>query len=171
VVDIGTHHDPTYGTWKPKVYISWELPDEPMDDGRPFTVGRKLTVTLHENGALRPLLESWRGRAFTEDELRGFELKNLLGKPCMLNIVHEKNPTTGKVYAKIAAITPLPKRQTPPELVNPLRYYQIEDGSPPSDFPAWLVKLIGESREMKGTQLDQIPAPAPMAVDDDEIPF
>jgi hypothetical protein len=36
------------------------------------------TVSLASNGNLKPLLESWRGKKFTKEELVGFDLKTIL---------------------------------------------------------------------------------------------
>lgn len=74
-----------------------------MEDGRPFLLyGAKLTVTLNEKGALRPFLESWRGKAFTADELKGVDLENLLGINAVVQVVH--NVVGDRTYANISAI-------------------------------------------------------------------
>src|SRR5690554_5665654 len=88
VIDIGTQYSRYYDKWSHKVLIGWELPDEQNEDGEPWLVWNRYTLSLHENSALRGHLQSWRGRSFTEEELKGFHLKNILDKPCMLTITH-----------------------------------------------------------------------------------
>jgi|TARA_R100001129_G_scaffold155680_1_gene118688 hypothetical protein len=61
-----------------------------MEDGRPFMVGRTVTASLAEKAALRSMLEAWRGKAFTEQELQGFDVGNLLGLNARLEIGHTK---------------------------------------------------------------------------------
>lgn len=89
-----------------KIRILWEIEDVDAQ-GKRFVVGRTFTKSLHENSSLRAFLESWRGRAFTEAELAGFNLTNLLGIPAFLQIKHvDKN---GKTYANVDTIMRVPK--------------------------------------------------------------
>lgn len=89
-------------TSRPKVMISWELLDDEvkMEDGRPFAASQFYTASLHEKSQLRKHLEAWRGKKFTDEELEGFDLKNVLGTYCMLQIVH----STDGQYANVNAI-------------------------------------------------------------------
>lgn len=105
VVDLGVKE--TQWGPKEKIQIIWEIEDIHPDFGDPFRVSSHYTLTLSEKGRLRADLESWRGRPFTEEELRGFDLEKLIGAPCMINVVH--NTAGGKTYANPKAITPLPK--------------------------------------------------------------
>jgi hypothetical protein len=97
---------------KHKCRIIWEIAAQ-MDDGRAFTIGKTYTVSLHEKSSLYKDLKGWRGRAFTADELRGFDLENVLGKPCQLVVVHEDKD--GSTYANITAVVKAdPKNQLKP---------------------------------------------------------
>jgi hypothetical protein len=89
-----------------KVKVVWQI-DEDMQDGKPFLVSKRYTLSLHEKAALRKDLEAWRGRAFTEEELKGFDVENVLGVPCLLNIIH--NGASGTVYANVTGLMKLPK--------------------------------------------------------------
>lgn len=114
VVDIGTQTTTgQFGTTsRPKVMIQWELLDEDvkMKDGRPFAISQFYTTSLHEKSQLRKHLEAWRGKKFTADELEGFDLKNVLGKYCMIQVVHtESNGTT---YANLNAIMATKEKPT-----------------------------------------------------------
>ena len=110
---------------QPKVLIGFELPNETMEDGRPFIVSRRFTSSLAKTSALRPVLESWRGRPFSAAEEAGFELKNVLGKPCMVNVVHATPKET--TYANISSITPVPKGMAVPEMHNEIQYFEFGD--------------------------------------------
>ena len=117
VIDLGTQTSSYMGQPKRqhKILVSWELPDEKMVDGRPFTIGQRYTWSMSEKAALRRDLESWRGVPFAEKDFGqgGFDIKNIIGKCCLLNIVHaEKN---GKHYANIASISRLMKGQQGPD--------------------------------------------------------
>ena len=61
------------------------------------------TPTFGSKSNLRKLLQSWRGKPFTEEELNdGFELMSILGSNCQLNVTH--NEQNERVYANIDTI-------------------------------------------------------------------
>ena len=116
IVDLGTQDGSYLGkpNRKRTLLITWELfCEERMTDGRPFSIGKKYTWSMSEKATLRKDLESWRGKAFADDDFHpetGFRLESILGKPCLLNIMHEnKNDTT---YANVKGISRLPKQMT-----------------------------------------------------------
>jgi hypothetical protein len=154
-----------------KAYIGWELCNEPMADGRPFMVSRQLTMSLHEKATMRAILESWRGRPFTDDELTGFDLKNILGKPCMVNVVHN-TAKNGKTYANIASVAAIPKGMPVPEQTNSTLLFEFGDmGFDESAFnalPQWMQSKIMESKEYRDMTND---APVEGPAFDDDIAF
>lgn len=97
-----------------KVRIGWELPLETREfkegDGeKPFVISKEYTLSMHEKSNLRKDLKSWRGKDFTEDEAKSFDITKLLGVPCMINIIHQPSKDGSRVYANIAGVTPMPK--------------------------------------------------------------
>ncbi len=184
VIDLGTQTSSWNGQPKRqhKILISWELPDEKMADGRPFTIGQRYTWSMSEKAALRRDLESWRGTPFTEKDFgqNGFDIKNIIGKACLLNVIHaEKN---GKQYANIASISRLMKgQQGPPQTANEQVYLWINnDRWEPSTYQKLsdgLKALIAQSPEyhaiVNGYD-DGSDEPPPVDAHDafgDEIPF
>lgn len=148
VIDLGVQTTTWQGQEKKqhKVYICWEAPDETvLIDGeeRPRIIGRDYTLSLGEKSVLRAHLEAWRGKTFTEEELDGFDLVNILGKPCQLSVVHtEKN---GKTYANINAIMSLPKGMNPPPLMSETTYFDLgseECLSMMEALPQWIQEKI-----------------------------
>jgi hypothetical protein len=132
-IDLGTHLEDYMGTknLKRKVLMTWELPTELMTTGeyagKPFQVGSRYTWSMSEKATLRKHLEAWRGRAFTDDDFAGpkrFNIKNVLGKACLINVVHKTNGE--KTYANIGGIGPMPKGMPIPNGVNPLVYFSLE---------------------------------------------
>lgn len=89
-----------------KISIAWQI-DERRDDGKRFLVYKRYTLSLNEKATLRKDLEGWRGRAFTRDEEMGFDVENVLGVNCLLNIQH--NQVADKTYANVVSIMPLVK--------------------------------------------------------------
>lgn len=173
VVDMGHHWEEWEGkgSWKPKIRLVWELCDELMEDGRPFTLSRTFNLSLHENAGLRKFLEPWRGK-FTDSDAREFDVKEMLGKPCMLTVAHNQDKD-GKTWANVMSAAPLPKRVTAPQPANDLLYYSTDDGPPPADMPERLRNRILESKEFKGTRVEDAPVnfgPPPEADDDSDPP-
>lgn len=126
MIEIGTVEEVILGEKKilHKVRIGWELPTElrvfSEEKGeQPLVIDKEYTLSMNEKANLRKDLKSWRGKDFTEDEARSFDITKLIGAPCMLNIIHKpskKDPS--KVYEEIAGITPMPKGVTCPEQIN-----------------------------------------------------
>lgn len=126
MIEIGTVKETIMGAEKilHKVRIGWELPNELKvfneDKGeQPRVISKEYTLSLHEKSSLRGVLKSWRGRDFTEDEAKAFDITKLLGVPCMINIIHKNgkaDPT--KVYEEISGITGIPKGLTVPDQIN-----------------------------------------------------
>lgn len=117
VIDLGTQTTNYNGEEKSarKVMLTWEIPEVQVEwegQQRPASISQTYTASLHEKASLRKVLESWRGRSFTADELKGFDTKNVLGAPCFLNVVH--NDKDGRTYANVAAVMPLPKGMEKP---------------------------------------------------------
>lgn len=105
-----------------EIIVTWELPNEPMKDGRPFTVSQFYTRSLADKANLRHALRNWRGRDFTPEELQAFELKNVLDKGCQ--VVCSAKPS-GKVY--VTSVAGLPKGVTLPDRINDLKYFDVEE--------------------------------------------
>ena len=108
IVDLGIVEVTWQGKTKQqhKVNVAWQI-DELRDDGKPYLVFKRYTLSLNEKASLRKDLEAWRGRKFTRDEEMGFDVENLLGANCLLNIQH--NTVGDKTYANVASIMPLAK--------------------------------------------------------------
>lgn len=123
VIDLGTQTSEYQGktTTKRQCVIGWEL-SELMDDGRPFTVSKFYTSSLNEKATLRKDLEAWRGRAFTDDELAGFDAKNVIGATCLVSLAPGQ---TGKL--KVTTVTKLPKGMVAPEPVNEPLIFDLDD--------------------------------------------
>lgn len=176
VVDLGKQKTEYQGETKVqhKVFIRWETPQERLEwtdrEGQnregPRVIGKTYTLSLHENAALRGDLENWRGRAFTEEERKGFDIAKLLGACCMVNVIHEVKGT--KTYANVKGLGSLPKGMDKPQSEVGLLLYDDEHTANFDRLPEWLQKKIDE--QVKDTP----PASGGGAFSndlDDEIPF
>jgi len=138
IVELGLVEETYQGETKTrhKMIMSFEL-SELMSDGKPFIIHDWLTASLYPMSKLYKRLVSWRGKEFTQEELNGFNLENVLGAPCMIGIVHNTN---GR--AKVDSIAKLPQGMEAPELVNPKLFWSY--GDPGRDaLPEWIQKKLG----------------------------
>jgi len=105
LIDLGTQEGEYQGVKNKRhqIIIGWELAEK-NSKGEPFTVSGFYTVSLADKSKLRPMLEAWRGAAFTAEELEGFQLSCILGKPCMISLVLNDK---GKI--KVSSVSKLPK--------------------------------------------------------------
>ena len=127
-----------------KCYIGWELPDEKMEDGRPFVIGKEYSIVLDPRSNLYNDLIAWRGQEFTDEEMESFDIFTILGAPAQVTIVHKKN-ARGQTKARLSTVAKKMKGIQTPELHNPLVKFSFEDGEPvPEDVYDWLKKKIDE---------------------------
>lgn len=101
VVDLGVLDTP-FGS-KHQIEIWWQLERRNPETQARFVVRKRYTASLHEKAKLAQDLVLWRGRAFTPDERKGFDLEKLLGASCQLQVV-QKTTDDGKTYANVAAV-------------------------------------------------------------------
>ena len=156
MVDLGTHETTgQFGTKRQrKVRLSFELPNEQAvfneEKGeQPYIVHRDYTFSMHEKAALRLFLEGWRGKKFTDEEAKSFDIATLLKVPAMLNIMHiERN---GRTYANIGSASRLPKGlQCPPQITPAVEFSLADfDEEVYDGLPEWLQKKIADSDEWK----------------------
>ena len=93
---------------KHKVRVVFQIEDENQETGRRFEVRKQYNLSLHEKATLRKDLEAWRGRKFTDEELRGFDLEKLLGANCQIQVVQDISED-GSIFANVQAVVPAPK--------------------------------------------------------------
>lgn len=136
VVDLGINKGP-YGE-KHKVELRWQTELENEETNRRYQLRKWYTLSLHEKASLRKDLECWRGRKFTEDELRGFDLEKLINANCQLQVIHNITDD-GKTYDNIQAIVPhnvkLPKIAAQDYTREKDRVKAQGNGAPPHDDP------------------------------------
>lgn len=111
LIDLGMQYSEKYGRVSRRISIGWDLVDETYEtkEGEAFnrTLRKEYSTTLGEKSSLRKDLQTWRGKVFTPEELAGFNMENVLGVPCQLQVIHtQKN---GNTYANVASVLALSK--------------------------------------------------------------
>jgi hypothetical protein len=138
IVDMGTQKSEYQGQIKHlnKVMLQFEVHGEDeagnalvTAKGEPMSISKNFTLSLAEKATLRKDLQAWRGRDFTADELRGFELKNVLGAWAMITAAKSMG-NNGKEYTNVISINPVPvaiKKAGLPEGFNKLSMFVIDE--------------------------------------------
>lgn len=181
-IDMGTQErSPYQGQERSpcrQIWIGWELPNESMEDGRPFVIGRKYNYSSNENSAMRKDLESWRGKAFTPEEFGTFEIQSVLGHGCFLQVTHTESQDGTKTYANVDTVAALPKGTEAPATANARVYFALDefDQDVFDGLSERMQGIIAASPEFqalsrKGTvKMPDIPQ-ADSGTDDDGVPF
>ena len=187
IVDLGTQRSEYKGEIKhlPKVMLQFEVHGE--DDqgnplvtakGEPMTISKNYTASLSEKATLRVDLKNWRGRDFTPEELKGFELKNVLGIFAMISVTKAPGKD-GKEYTNIGAVMPVPaniKKAGLPAGHNPTAIFSIDDPDIElfetfSDGLKNKIKSSPEWQEREGGVQEGIPTMGGINKLEDDIPF
>jgi len=154
VIDLGTQKNEYEGniTWKRQVLVIWETPDQTNETSEPLTISKFYTLSLHEKSNLGIDLTSWRGRAFSETEKKGFDIANLIGQSCTLNVIQ------GNKNNKIGSVMPLAKgdkiaEQYHTNVIFDLKDFQNGKKEVFNQLPEGIRNMILRSRELEG--LDQ----------------
>ncbi len=201
IIDLGTQVGEYMGIPKSqrKIRIGWEFPKVRIDyeiDGEtknvPRVYSKEYTLSLHEKANLTKDLIAWRGRLFTLEEWSGgFDVFNMIGENCLIQIVHKINQAGTKTYANVASVAQLMSgmESLEPESET-VKFSIVESGItniPEDKLPEWLVKNIKESVEYRavqkaannpdlrsaqaGSYADSEDKPAATYEEDDTIPF
>ncbi len=170
VIDLGTQ--PGY---KPgdnpsrQILLGFEV-EKYMADGRPFYAMFTAFAGLgkpDKSTKLCKFLEGMRGRKFSDEERKGFDIKKVLGVACELVIGLSES---GKSKVTAAARPRMPVSLKPEKLV----YFSLEaedfDGAAFDDLSAWEKGKVQTSPEWTTLHDAGTSDKAPVGTDDD-IPF
>jgi hypothetical protein len=192
IIDMGTQETNFEGKvdYKRKLKFVWEVHGEDEDGtplktekNEPFVITKDYTNTWGEKGTLRKDLQSWRGREFTPEEQRRFNIENVLDKWCMINVTHKAKKSGNGVYANVSALTPVPSQIKTIGLPVAFNKAEIFSLSEPNmemfeTFSEWLRNQIMTSPEWKASENKGL-VPKESKVEtkgsfddmDDDIPF
>ncbi len=143
------------------------------DNGDPLFVDDYHNMTLgsaEKPSNLRKRLEAWRGKPFTPEEEKLFDLESLIGVGCYLQLVHNQLLDGSKTYCNIQSIMRLPSGVAAPNA--PADYVrqqdrEYDDAAAPAapaapDLPEWPQDAPGQPAAT--------PTP-PLTEPDDDLPF
>ena len=156
MIDIGTVEWEYNGETKytHKVRLSFELPNEMRDFGgeqKPMVISKEYTKSLHEKSNLRKDYESWRGKSFSNEELKSFDITSVLGASCNVSVLH-KTSKGGNEFAQIGSISSMTKGSKCPEQINENFIFNYEDNFNEEWLeiqPEWIKDQIKNTDEYK----------------------
>lgn len=176
VVDLGVQVTEYKGQRKEqeKVMFIFELPTERImtENGeKPRLISARYTVSLSERATLRSVLNAWRGKPFTAEELNGFNLASVVNAPCMLTISH--TISNGNTYANVSGVSKAMKGMEVPALDGePIVFDMGADNAEitKAKLPQWVQDVIEKSPTWNGNAAGKATFEE-VDGEDDELPF
>lgn len=183
IVDLGTQED----TWKGekkllrKVRISWEIPEimRTFDEAKgpqPAAISKEYTLSTGEKANLRKMLTSWRGKDFTKEEAEAFDVTVLVGKCCMLNVIHKLKQDGSSEYEDIGSVSTMPKGLKCGPAINKPYTFEFDkfDLILLECLPAYVkdkIKLSPEYKKAVDPNTVDAGSSSPETDQDDDLPF
>lgn len=156
LIDLGMQKNEKFEKVQRKFRLIWTILDEYIEiNGEQLarTMSKEYSFSLHEKSSLRKDLQAWRNKAFTEDELNGFNLLNILNKACQLQIIKEEK--NGNAYNNIISIMALPKGIQVTQL-GETYYFDIETKETWKNWekiPQWIQDTIKKAENYESSGL------------------
>lgn len=137
IIDLGTQEVRYENDVKHqrKIMLGWEIHSEDehgnptiTEDGAPMAIFKNYTLSWNEASTLRKDLQAWRGKPWSEAEAKRFDLKNILGQWCLLNVIQKPGRQGDRVFSNVAGISPVPaflKQKGLPEGFNELQMFRL----------------------------------------------
>ncbi len=175
ILHIGTITEQYQGEDKEvdKVRLTFELSNEKKEfvEGqgeKPFVISQEYTYSMNSKANLRRVVEGIIGASLKDEEADVFDLEQLLGNACLLNVVHKTAKTSGREYALIKGTSPLPKGTKAPEQINESVALDVETVTDKQmqDLPEFVRNKIADSKEYKERHGIKDPE-----INPDDIPF
>lgn len=166
-----------------RIYLRWQIPSLRLEyekDGAviegPMSIGAQFTLSLHEKAKLRKVLQQWRGKAFTDAELKGFDVTTVVGVPCLISVSHTPKEGGG-IYANVDAVMKLPQQMEKPVLEGSTLIYDKDNTDTFDQLRPWLQDAIKAQKSVQ--EADRANDPNAWRDDtesmadalDDDIPF
>lgn len=141
-----------------KIRLTFELPNEMRDfekDGettkKPMVISKEVTFSMYKGKSLtaqlRTIANALVGTPLKDEEAEAFEIDDLLGMACMVEVSHEEYE--GTKYAKAVTFSSIPKGMDVPDQINDSHTVSVHDSSLEEieKLPEFIKKKITSSKE------------------------
>jgi len=155
-----------------KIRLGFELPTKKSNFNgveKPLVISKEYTLSMGEMANLRKVVEALIGTTLTESEAVGFDVESILGKACLISVIHtERN---GNTYANIGDVLPLMEGQECPEQFNETVLLSFENWNDElfASMPDFIKDKISKSPQFQ--KMMKAPAKAEEVINPDDIPF
>ncbi len=125
IIHYGTIPGGYEGKLTNTIRLEWELPTkmkvfDPAKGEQPLSISKEYTLSMNEKANLCKDVESWEGKKFELDsEVEKYNILDLIGKECMINVAHKTAKSSGNVYSYVASVSPMPEGMECPMAINP----------------------------------------------------
>ncbi len=165
------------GQLQNKVRITWEFPTElkvfKEENGeQPMVLSNDYTLSFHEKSQLRKVIDACDPKALKtvgDDGLvESYDVENLLGKACLVTVIHKEAKAGDAVYANIGVCTVIPKGMICPPQINPSKSlsYDNWDQTYFETLPKFIQDKMKSSQEYGWMTIDKTDDKAPFEEDD-----
>lgn len=171
LADIGVQNLERFGRRVRQVVIGWEVCGETVvvdGEEKPRTFFNTFTASLDSKSKLRTVLKAWRGRDFTIEELKAFDLANILKAPCFITVT-STTKEDGRSYANLAGVAKLTKGFAVPELSLEPVLFDIDTCTTADlqKLPEWIRSKVVESE----SYVERQPGVKEIGDEDGQLPF
>ena len=174
VIDIGDQMNDLSGKLQREVMILFEIPSERINvngEDKPRMISATYTLSLSDKAKLRSVLESWRGKQFTDEELAAFDLRKVLNTPCLLSVVEKTSKTSGNKYSSIGSISRCMKGVPVPQPDTQIMAFDLDEPGcldTLATLPEWVQERVKQGQTYK----DMISNPKNFDdISSDDLPF
>ena len=126
LIDAGSRvkHTPIDEPKDREIFLGWEILIDQAIESEPQIFYKPYPVKWSETSELRKDVQSWLGDELTDERIRRFAPKSLLGKYCNLELAPLSNDDEAKILA-VKGVAPLPIGIDPATLPKPVSSFQI----------------------------------------------
>jgi len=126
VIDAGTKNTVNFGDQinDRQIFIGWEILVDQGISSDSRNVYKSYDVKWSETSELRKDVKNWLGAELTDERIKRFTPKSLLGKYCNLELVPLSNDDGAKILA-VKGVAPLPIGIDPATLTKPVSSFRI----------------------------------------------
>lgn len=156
VADLGDQYSEKYKNVNRQLVLGFDIPSETVEiDGeqKPRQLSRRFTFSYTKKSNLFKTLSGWLGIT-SEDEIADFDLFELAGKGCQVQVaVNENNKNN------VNALLALPRGVPAPVSSNPIVTYDVDEdgfeGQRWDALPEWIRNAVMQSEQYKEFAPDQ----------------
>lgn len=156
VADLGDQYSEKFKNTNRQLVLGFDIPSETVEvDGeqKPRQLSRRFTFSYTKKSNLFKTLSGWLGIT-SEDEIADFDLFELAGKGCQVQVTANENNKNN-----VNALLALPRGVPAPTSSNPIVTYDVDEdgfeGHRWDALPEWIRNAVMQSEQYKEFAPDQ----------------